>query len=193
MMAYQAGNGSPGRRERCWHMITELDLMRLVADHSRLERYCRALEAATSGAPGARQRTITPMLRDMVETALELCARHGQERLEAWFDAEAGEPVAGALLSAIRAAHGSALRQCRELIATLERRAQLQEEGSATSLAAALLRGTIQSCRQAMLLEKLAIAQLAGERLTPGARGLLDDSLVALCEDQAAPAGAYRA
>jgi hypothetical protein len=156
---------------RRWHIIHEVDLVRLAAGHTALRRLCNELEACADALPftlsGPHVLALCKRLRDFVErseTADEalLTTMFGRDRDE----------LAQSLLSQVRAWHANDAAHAHDLIAALDPKAADHERFSVEALAY-MLRCFFDGCRRAMDFEKLTILTLGGNRLTPDARALL--------------------
>lgn len=162
-----------------WHVIEEIDLTRLIADHCDLERLCAALEAYADDLP--RQfPELAEYLRRTLESSIVAHNRRAEARLNALFGREASAPLARGLLARIRAGHSACAVRARDLVAALR---PDPPEGRAlhADMLAFMLRGFFDYCRQAMAFEELAILQLGGARLTKDARATLSDSIAMRC------------
>ncbi len=161
-----AGRLSVRRTGRKWHVISELDLMRLMADHSQMDQICSAL---LSGTESSVQLAIR--LRDLLDTTLIPHARNEEMWLEDRLLGENVPPIAHSLLDAVRTGHCTMIHGCRRLANALE---------TSTEVPMDLVHAFIDTCRQGMMLETLVISYLADQRLTPEARQLLEHSMVSL-------------
>jgi hypothetical protein len=160
-----------------WHMIDEIDLVAMVANHASLGLLCDRLEEIADTLP----RLPAP------SHALEICREleHGPATHEAHerallarlFGTCLAEPSHAALLQHIRNRSGSRAVQAQDLIAALQ-----PADGSLpASTLGYMLRSFFEGCRTDMPFEELAILQIAGERLTADARALLQHSIEARC------------
>lgn len=153
---------------RGWHIITELDLAQLIAEHRRLANLCDRMEACADALPaGART-----MERANLSTALrEILSRHADgdaPRIAALFAHEASGPLASVVLGHLRVRHCANAVCAEDLIAALSPQAHL----SADTLGY-MLRGFFDGCRAAIAFADLAILTLGEARLTRGARAVL--------------------
>lgn len=166
MAANDAGIPSSRRAVGKWHVITELDLMRLVAEHSQLEQTCNALL-------GGMQNTLllSIKVRELLESSLAPHARSEDLWLTDRLAGVGAPPVAQSLLEAIRTGHSMMIHSGHQLADALESSIEMPWEQ---------VTRFVDACRQAMMMETLAISYLAGPRLTPEARALLEDSMISL-------------
>jgi len=149
-----------------WHIINELDLVRLVADHSQIEQMCHALLGSTRNTPQLPIR-----IRDLLDTVIIPHARNEEMWLEDRLVGAAAPPTALTLLETIRIGHCALIHGSRRLAAALEASPEMPWEQ---------IHGFVNTCHQAIMLETLAISYLAGPRLTPEARQLLEGSMISL-------------
>ncbi|MEG3175785.1 hemerythrin domain-containing protein [Sphingomonas sp. RB3P16] len=160
-----------------WHMIAEIDLVRLVADHAALDRLSDRLEELADRLP---QR---PGPREAEALCEDLRGRLGQhvvreERLfAALFTAGPSSPLCHALLDQIGRRHTTCLLQAEDVIAALQ--PDPVEPLLCAEAFGYMLRGFFEGCRQAMANEELAIVALGEARLTPGARRMLTERIAA--------------
>lgn len=166
MTTNETGTVPSRRTSRKWHVISELDLMRLVADHSQLEQMCSDLLDAIESTF-----QLSIRLRDLLDTTLIPHARNEEQWLDERLAGEGAPAVARALLDTVRAGHSAMIHGCRRLANALE---------ATQSMPWGLVSDFVGHCRQSMMLEALAISYLAGHRLTPEARELLESSMVSL-------------
>lgn len=162
-----------------WHVIEEVDLMRLIADHCDLERLCAALEAHADDLP--RQfPELAEYLRRALEVSIIAHSGRAEARLSALFGSEGSTPFAQGLLARIRAGRNARAVQAHDLVAALQPDRPEGHVLHADALAF-MLRGFSDHCRQAMAFEELAILQLGEARLTTDARAMLSDSIAMRC------------
>jgi len=163
---------------RRWHVIDEIDLVGLVADHAGTERLCMRLEACADRLP---ERPAPAEIDDLCAALQSRVLDHidREDRLlAAMFADEVRDPLCRALLDHIHARHVACTVLAQDLIASLNATAP----GHRTICAEALgymLRCFFDGCRAAMAFEELAILALAGTRLTREARALLTHRLAA--------------
>lgn len=154
------------RTSRRWHMISELDVMRMVADVNQLEQMCAALEDGREGTL-----LLSIRLRDLLDLTLLPQARSEEEWLEERLLDWDGPPIAQALVDAVRTGHCTLIHGCRRLARALEETSEMPRE---------LVHEFVETSSQTMMLKLLAISYLAGHRLTPEARELLECSMITL-------------
>lgn len=161
---------------RPWHIIDEIDLARLVADHAATERLCARLETCADRLP---ERPEPPEVDELCAAlqshVLNHVEREGQ-LLVAMFARELPGQPCRALIDHIHARHVACTVQAQDLIAALKARAAGQRTVCAEALGY-MLRCFFEGCRAAMAFEELAILHLGEPRLTPGARAVLIDRL----------------
>ena len=165
-MTNDAGLARVRRTSRRWHVINELDVMRMVADLSQLEQMCAALQDGTDGTFQLSMR-----LRDLLDLTLIPQGRSEEAWLEDRLLDEDGPPLAQALVEAIRTGHCKLIHGFRRLARALEDTTEMPWE---------LVHEVVDICRQTMMLKVLAVSYLAGHRLTPQARELLECSMITL-------------
>ncbi|SDA30163.1 hemerythrin domain-containing protein [Sphingomonas sp. NFR15] len=161
-----------------WHVIDEIDLVGLVADHAATERLCARLEACADQLPDR------PTLAEIDDLCAALQSRildhieREDQLLAAMFARTRSAPLCHALLDQIHMRHVACTVLAQDLVAALDATAP----GHRTICAEALgymLRCFFEGCRAAMAFEELAILALAGSRLTREARALLTERLAA--------------
>lgn len=166
MVMKDAASGSSRRVSKSWHVISELDVMRLVSDHSQLEQICTAL---LNGRGNPLQLSI--QLRDLLDITLIPHARNEEMWLEDRLMEGDAPPIVHSLINAVRTGHCIMIHDCRRLANALETSIDVPWD---------LVHSFIDSCRQGMMLETLVISYLAGSRLTPEARQVLETSMISL-------------
>lgn len=162
---------------RRWHVIHDIDLARLIADHARLRAVCDRLEACADALPGG----ISDAEADAVCSSLRaIVLSHPQEEnavIDALFACHLDDPLTATLVARMHARHLSDAVHADDILAVLR--------GASVPCAEAfgyMLRGFFDGCRRTMDFTELAILTLGGKRFTHAAR----DSLVkALCEEAA--------
>jgi hypothetical protein len=170
-----------------WHVIEEIDLMRLIADHRDLERLCVALEGYADDLPHQFPEFADNLCRT-IEISIVAHIEREDARLNAFFGRDPPTPLARGLLARIRAGHNACAIQAQDLVAALRPdRADGHTLNSDTL--AYMLCGFFDYCRQAMAFEELAILQLGGGRLTTEARAMLCNSIAMRCRHQATAVG----
>lgn len=167
---------------RRWHVIQEIDLVRLVAEHRRRADLCDRLEGMADLLPerpaADEAAAIERALADLVErnehdefAFLQAMLLHGRD-----------DALASALLDHIRRRHAADTAAAQELIAALRCDGPADHIPLAETLGH-MLRGFFTGCRRAIDFEQLTILTLAARRLTPDARALLVDALAASLPD----------
>lgn len=161
-----------------WHVIDEIDLMRLVADHTATERLCVRLESCADGLP---ERPASDEIDDLCERLQTCILDHVESEdrlLAAMFAREMADPLCHALIDQIHARHAACTVLAQDLIATMIADAAGQRTICSEALGY-MLRCFFEGCRAAMAFKELAILTLADTRLTRGARALLAGRLAA--------------
>jgi hypothetical protein len=161
---------------RRWHVIHEVDLVRLAADHSVLRRLCNELEACADALPF----TVSPrQLQSLCQGLRDFVARYeavDEMLLKTMFGRDLADQLTHALLSLVQGRHAADASHALDLITALDPKAVDHERFSVEALAY-MLRCFFDGCRRAMDFEELTILMLGGNRLTPDARGLLVSGL----------------
>lgn len=158
---------------RRWHVIQEIDLIRLVQEHRRRLALCEQAEAMADALPDRQDApTITLFLQ-----ALETLVTRGEQAdgvyLEAMLSNGRADPLTDTLLDHVRHRHRTDAAAAREVVATFAE----ADACAAPETLGYMLRSFFVGCRRAIDFEQLVIIALAGHRLTPEARGLLVDAL----------------
>lgn len=161
---------------RRWHVIQEIDLIRLVGEHRRRADLCDRLEAMADLLPERP----TPDEAAVTERSLAELVEHNERDecafLRAMLLHGRDDALASALLDHIRRRHAADTAAAQELIAALRCDEPADHIPSAETLGH-MLRGFFTGCRRAIDFEQLTILTLAAQRLTPDARALLVDAL----------------
>lgn len=167
---------------RRWHVIAEVDLAPLLADHAAVRRMCRAVEALAdrlAELPGPEERfavadQIAQCIRDHVTITSAF--------LERMF---AGEDLAfgGGLLTRILLDQIADGVHAEDVIEALRVDALDPES---VDMLGYMLRCLFDSCRRALDFEELALLSLAGPRLSRDAREALEHILEKCPEGAAA-------
>lgn len=175
-MPHNRFEGSVVPFARRWHIIQEIDLVRLIAAHRRRAALCDRLEQLADGLPALPPPAdMASLCQDILDAAirdegdelpfLDAMLRHGTD------------PLTDALLDHIRMRHWADVAMAQELVAAL--RPEAPDSRPAADALGYLLRGFFSGCRRGIDFEQLAIVALAGHRLTPEARAVLVDALAA--------------
>ncbi|WP_343526981.1 hypothetical protein [Sphingomonas sp.] len=158
---------------RRWHVIQEIDLIRLMQEYRNRLALCDQAEAIADGLPARpSQPVITAFLTELADRVTK-GERADGDYLRAMLLNGRDDALAWILLDHVRHRHMADGAAARELIAAFE-------EGHAFSAPETLghmLRCFFSSCRRAVDFEQLTIIALAGHRLTAEARALLVDAL----------------
>ncbi|MGP7794486.1 hypothetical protein [Sphingomonas sp. CLY1604] len=157
---------------RRWHVIDEIDLVRLAGEHRRRVDLCAQAEAIADALPRWPDADIvSPFLAALNGIA----AREGDEcaLLDAMLLHGHDDPLAETLLQHIRQRHAADGECARELVAALAE----GDDRPCSETLGYMLRGFFSSCRRAIDFEQVTILALAGHRLTQDARALIVDAL----------------
>ena len=172
-----AGQAPVGRRSG-WHVIDELDLVRLVSDHAALDQLCARIETLADRLPDRPTPQEAEALCDALRIGFGRQVVRDERLLARLFAAELPQPLCHTLLDHIATRHTACLLQAEDIIVAL----QPNPEASLCSEAFGfMLRCFFQACRQAMAIEEMAVLTLGGQRLTPAARALLVDRIAISC------------
>jgi len=159
-----------------WHIIQEVDVARIVADHRWLAGLCDLLERCADNLPALPPPATTAHIRE----ALMLLAQpdsHEGPAYPALADLyDPNDPLAAALMNELSVRHATDAMHAQDLADALGAAPDMAGRISADTLGY-MLRCFFKACRQAMDCEELAILALASNRLTRAARDVLLDSL----------------
>ncbi|RZM04088.1 MAG: hypothetical protein EOP68_19855 [Sphingomonas sp.] len=153
---------------RRWHVIHDIDLARLIADHARLRDVCDRLEACADALPDGVSDADADAVSRRLRAVVVSHPRDETAVIDALFAADLDDPLTATLVGRIRARHLSNAVEAEDILAALA--------GASTPCAEAfghMLRGFFDGCRRAMEFTELAILTLGAQRLTPDARALL--------------------
>lgn len=158
-------------------MIDEIDLVAMVADHADLGQLCDRLEDVADALP--RMPLAGANLRLCHELEYRPATHEAREHalVKRLFGTGTTEPCGVAALQHIRHRSGSHVVQAQDLVTAF----QAGDPCLPPSTLGYMLRCFFEGCRASMAFEELTILQLAGDRLTPRARILLEHSLEARC------------
>ncbi|CAN5222907.1 hypothetical protein BH09PSE3_BH09PSE3_10500 [soil metagenome] len=161
---------------RQWHVIHEVDLVRLAADHAMLRRLCNELEACADALP----LSLSPQqLQSLCQRLREFVAKYevaDEVLLKTIFGRNPTDKLTRSLICHIQARHAADAAHAHDLITALDPQAADHDRFSVEALAY-MLRCFFDGCRRAMDFEELTILMLGGNRLTPNARELLVSGL----------------
>ncbi|MGE7204098.1 hypothetical protein ACQKJZ_00295 [Sphingomonas sp. NPDC019816] len=157
---------------RRWHVIHEIDLVGMIAEHRRRAAICAWAELIADGLPNRPDDEglgrFLGTLDDMatrIETGgpplWDTTLRHGDR-----------DPLGTILRDHVRDRHMADAAAAREVIAAFD-----VEADTASETLGYILRGFFAACRGGVEFEQLAVLALAGHRLTPDARAVLTDAL----------------
>ena len=158
---------------RRWHVVQEVDLVRLVGAQRRRLDLCDALEAVAGALPTHPSAAVT---EDLCARLIEAAVRNDADDLPAMRALllhGCGDAFAVALLEHIRACHGIDEDVATEVAAAL----RSASRGAPSEILGALLRSFAARCRRSIDFEQLAMLLLAGPRMTADARALVVDAL----------------
>ena len=170
-------NGSVVPFVRRWHVIHEVDLVPLTADHARMAALCDRLEACADELPTRPPRDIAEALCEELTSLLASHDASEQALLTALFERD-HRPIARAVLQRIRDQHLADSVHAQDLVSALA--PEPDDRMVSTDALGYMLRCFFDGCRRAMRFEELALLVLAGDRLTPDALALVGRSL---CRD----------
>ncbi|WP_294392928.1 hypothetical protein [uncultured Sphingomonas sp.] len=165
---------------RRWHVIAEIDLMRIVAEHAAIEHLCKRLESIADTLPERPSPGAVVIVTEELEELLGAHNSHEDQVLEAMFARDLPRLLTHSLLDHIHARHISCAVQAQDLSAALMAGAEGEHAVPAETLGY-MLRCFFEGCRDAMAFEQLAILALAGNRLTDGARALMTERMAQTC------------
>ncbi len=158
---------------RRWHVIHEIDLIRLIRAHRQRLALCAQAEEMADRLP---ERPAEPVMADFL-TALDSLVLGGQREeghdLRVMLSSGREDALGRTLLDHVQYRQLADVAAARELVAAFD-------EGNAFATPETLghmLRSFFTGCRRAVDFEQLTIIALAGHRLTPEARSLLIDAL----------------
>ncbi len=158
---------------RRWHVIHEIDLIRLLQEHRRRLLLCRQAEAMADGLPDRPEGAAMTLFLKALETLVTRGERTDGAYLEAMLSNGHDDPLIDTLLDHVRHRHEADAAAARELVAAFAE----ADAFAAPETLGHMLRSFFTGCRRAVDFEQLVIIALAGHRLTPEARGLLVDAL----------------
>lgn len=158
---------------RRWHVIHEIDLVRLIQEHRRRLALCDQAEAIADGLP---ERPDAPM-RTAFLAALQGLVAKGErvdgDYLAAMLLNGHEDPLAWTLLDHVRHRHMADGAAARDLIEAFDG----ADAAMGPEALGHMLRCFFTGCRRAVDFEQLTIIALAGHRLTREARALLVEAL----------------
>lgn len=176
-MTHDEGEGEDGGiailRSR-WHMIGELEIAGIVADHAMLRRLCDDLELIADALPELPAAAEAELCRVRLEEFVPLHYRREERLFQALFDGGPHQALRRSLFAEIRAAHLLDNVHAQDLAAALS---QVTARPVQPETLAYMLRCFFDGCRRAMAFETLAILMLGEGRLTAEAREMLLESL----------------
>lgn len=158
---------------RRWHVIHEIDLIRLIRAHRQRLALCKQAEEMADHLP---DRPADPVMAHFLN-ALDALVLEGQcdegHDLRAMLSNGRDDTLGRTLLDHVQYRQFADVAAARELIAAFD-------EGDAFAAPETLghmLRSFFTGCRRAVDFEQLTVIALAGHRLTPEARSLLVETL----------------
>lgn len=151
---------------RRWHVIDEIDLVRMIRGHRRRAALCDRLEALADALPVLPSPDSHACLARDVRDSISRREREELVHLEAQLGC-GRDPLARLVLERIRRAHLAHAAMAEEAIAALDPAAR---ERLCAEALGYLLRGVFTAWRRAIDYEQLAIPALAGARMTAAAR-----------------------
>ncbi|MEN2748753.1 hypothetical protein [Sphingomonas sp. T9W2] len=158
---------------RRWHSIQEIDLIRLLQEHRRRLALCGQAEAMADALPDRPVAATMTLFLQALETLVMRGEQADGVYLEAMLSNGRADLLTATLLDHVRHRHEADAAAARELVAAFAE----ADAFAAPETLGHMLRSFFTGCRRAVDFEQLAIIALAGQRLTPQARGLLVDAL----------------
>lgn len=158
---------------RRWHVIHEIDLIRLMQAHRHRLALAAQAEAIADGLPN---RPTEPMMTAFLIALQELVTkgeRADGDGLEAMLLNRHDDPLTWTLIDHVRHRHRADRAAASELIAAFDE----ADAFVAPETLGHMLRSFFTGCRRAVDFEELTLIALAGHRLTSEARALLVDAL----------------
>lgn len=165
---------------RGWHMIDEIDLVRLIAEHSAWLRLSARLEAIADALPELPDTDEILLLRAQIDGLTRARPDASEDVLDRLLERDKGRPLACSLLQGFHAARTARLIDADDIVLALEAAAGTDTPFAATALGY-MLRSFFQGCRKAVALEQLSLLAVSNERLTADARALLSERLTQTC------------
>lgn len=159
---------------RRWHVIQEIDLVRLTGEHRRRADLCVQAEAIADALPCWPDADV---LAAFIAALDGIAAREGDESalLDAMLLHGHHDPLAETLLRHVRQRHATDSEAACELVAALAE----GDDRPCSETLGYMLRGFFNGCRRTIDFEQVTILALAGHRLTQDARALLAGALAA--------------
>ncbi|CAM3124082.1 MULTISPECIES: hypothetical protein [Sphingomonas] len=158
---------------RRWHVIHEIDLIRLVQEHRHRLALCAQAEAIADALPDRPDDSTMDAFLRTLEALVLRGERADGDYLEAMLSSGHSDPLTGTLLDHVRHRHMADAAAARELVAAFGE----ADAFDAPETLGHMLRSFFTGCRRAVDFEQLTIIALAGHRLTPEARAILADAL----------------
>lgn len=155
---------------RRWHVIHEIDLIRLIQEHHRRLALCTQAEAIADDLP---RRPAAPAMAAFREGLAGKGQWADGDYLQAMLVNGHEGPLARTLIDHIRHRRMADGAAARELMAAFDE----ADAFAAPETLGHMLRSFFTGCRRAIDFEQLTIIALAGHRLTPEARALMEDAL----------------
>ena len=159
---------------RRWHVIHEVDLARLSADHASLRALCDALEACADGLPARLSSEDVARLCGGLQTRIERHEAAEDAFLAALFVHDRHDPLTCALLDHVHQRQAADAAHALDLIVALQ---ATHAAGPCGETLGYMLRCFFDGCRRAIDFEALVILTLGHARLTPEARAMLVEGL----------------
>ena len=153
-----------------WHMIDEIDLMPLIAEHNRWQRLCVRLEAIADALPQLPMLVETVALRAQLRNAFPESEEQPQFPMRHLYAREIGQAPVCRLLDRLSNRRVALTVQTQDLIDMLG--AEPAGRMTADTLGY-MLRNVFLGCSESIGLELLALLFIAPQRLTAAARALL--------------------
>ena len=153
-----------------WHMIDEIDLVGLIAEHQTWLQLCDRLERIADALPDVPGPVETAALRVTLSKLLPESDTMGDFPVRQLFAREAATPIGERLLARLqmrRAALAVEVQDLADMIAI-----DARERITADTLGY-MLRCVFTTCREIIALEQFALLAIAPQRLTVAARALI--------------------
>jgi len=153
-----------------WHMIDEIDLMPLIAEHNRWRRLCVRLEAIADALPLMPMLVEIVALRAQLRNAFPESEGRPQFPMRHLYERESRQAPVCRLLDRLSDRRVALTVQTQDLIDMIG--AESAGRMTADTLGY-MLRNVFVGCSESIGLELLALLFIAPQRLTAAARALL--------------------
>lgn len=157
---------------RRWRVIDEIDLVRLIADHSMTDRLCDQLERCADRLPDWPSDAEAERICKALETLVLGDVGREERLLAAMFGRDLAEPLCHTLIESIHMRHAGCVVQAQDLTAMLKAATACKPVISSETFGY-MLRCFFEGRRSAMAFGELSILTLGADRLTVAARAAL--------------------